>query len=78
MPLLLFRRGPRCNHVDISNPSDNFDQVAVVIDWSRRRDLVALLDLYAQDASHASSRRRLIGGGTNWKSFGRIGSMATS
>jgi ketosteroid isomerase-like protein len=38
----------------MSNLPDNFDQVAIVIDWldaCRRRDLVALLDLYAQDAS---------------------------
>lgn len=40
--------------MDISNLPANFDQVAIVIDWldaCRRRDLVALLDLYAPDAS---------------------------
>src|ERR1700710_2590891 len=38
----------------MSNLPDNFDHVAIVIDWldaCRRRDLVALLDLYAGDAS---------------------------
>jgi ketosteroid isomerase-like protein len=34
--------------------SDDFDQIAVVVDWldaCRRRDLDALLELYAEDAS---------------------------
>lgn len=34
--------------------SGDFDQIAVVVDWldaCRRRDLAALLDLYADDAS---------------------------
>ena len=36
------------------NLPDNFDQVAIVIDWldaCRRRDLMTLLDLYAPEAS---------------------------
>jgi len=40
--------------VDVLNPPEKFDQVAVIIDWldaCRRHDLVALLDLYGPDAS---------------------------
>jgi len=37
-----------------ANLAENFDQVALVVDWldaCRNRDLVALLDLYADDAT---------------------------
>ena len=37
----------------ISDLADDFDQIALVVDWldaCRRRDLSALLDLYANDA----------------------------
>jgi hypothetical protein len=40
--------------VDLSGVPNNVDQVGIVIDWldaCRHRDLVALLDLYAQDAN---------------------------
>ena len=40
--------------MDVQNLADNFDQIAVVVDWldaCRRRDLDALLDLYAPEAS---------------------------
>ena len=40
--------------MDMSNPPEDVDQVAVVVDWldaCRRRDLGSLLDLYASDAS---------------------------
>ena len=35
-------------------PEEDFDQIAIVVDWldaCRKRDLPALLDLYAEDAS---------------------------
>jgi hypothetical protein len=38
----------------MSNLPEDFDQIAVVVDWldaCRKRDLAALLDLYADDAS---------------------------
>ena len=38
----------------MSNLPEDFDQIAVVVDWldaCRKRDLAALLDLYAGDAS---------------------------
>jgi hypothetical protein len=42
-------------HVDVmSNMPENFDPIAVVVDWldaCRRRDLTGLVDLYADDAS---------------------------
>ena len=40
--------------MDMSNPTRDVDQVAVVVDWldaCRRHDLGPLLDLYASDAS---------------------------
>jgi hypothetical protein len=56
--LLPPQRGSRMGEVDrlqsMSNLPNDFDQVAVVIDWldaCRTRNLDALLDLYAQDAS---------------------------
>jgi len=38
----------------MANMPEDFDQIAVVVDWldaCRKRDLGALLDLYAEDAS---------------------------
>jgi ketosteroid isomerase-like protein len=38
----------------MSNLPEDFDQIAIVVDWldaCRKRDLAALLDLYADDAS---------------------------
>jgi ketosteroid isomerase-like protein len=38
----------------MSTMSEDFDEIAIVVDWldaCRKRDLVALLDLYAEDAS---------------------------
>jgi ketosteroid isomerase-like protein len=47
-------RGTKYIGVDgIAGLADDFDQVAVVVDWldaCRNRDLAALLDLYAEDA----------------------------
>jgi ketosteroid isomerase-like protein len=37
----------------VANSADDFDQMALVVDWldaCRNRDLMALLDLYADDA----------------------------
>jgi ketosteroid isomerase-like protein len=48
---------PGSKHIDvdgIANLADDFDQIAVVVDWldaCRNRDLAALLDLYAEDAT---------------------------
>ena len=38
----------------VANPADDFDQIALVVDWldaCRNRDLATLLDLYADDAT---------------------------
>ena len=40
--------------METTDLADDFDQVALVIDWldaCRKRDLAALLDLYADDAT---------------------------
>jgi len=47
------RRSPRSAPARASRP-DDVDQIAVVVDWldaCRNRDLTALLDLYAEDAT---------------------------
>jgi ketosteroid isomerase-like protein len=39
---------------EIANLAEDFDQIALVVDWldaCRNRDLAALLDLYAEDAT---------------------------
>ena len=46
-------RAQHCGADGMANLADDFDQVALVVDWldaCRNRDLTALLDLYADDA----------------------------
>ena len=71
------------NHMDgASDLPEDFDQIAVVVDWldaCRRRDIEALLDLYAPDASFQCecSGAQLHQGRLPWKPIGVRGS-ATS
>jgi hypothetical protein len=56
--------------------SKDFDQIAIVVDWldaCRARDLEALLDLYAQDASLecACSDRKILKGRADLASYWR-------
>jgi ketosteroid isomerase-like protein len=47
-------RARSCDLDGIADLADNFDQIALVVDWldaCRNRDLAALLDLYADDAT---------------------------
>jgi ketosteroid isomerase-like protein len=57
--------------------SKDFDQIAIVVDWldaCRARDLEALLDLYAQDASlecACNDDRKILQGRANLASYWR-------